>query len=118
MQNTERQMREQAYRSKLHEPTAHLIGDTPDFLARINEPDVNISIWQRPSIDQIERELVSLMPRGLTDVRCHCNLNKFDAAVKRLMANQGFSTDLFEHWQEDLLSNARIYFPLIGGGEE
>ena len=59
MQNTERQMRGQAYRSKLHEPTAHLIGDTPDFLARINEPDVNISIWQRPSIDQIERTCVS-----------------------------------------------------------
>ena len=115
MQNTERQMREQAYRSKLHEPTAHLIGNTPDILARINEPDVNISIWQRPSIDQIERELVSLTPRDLPNFRCHCNLNKFDADVTRLMANQGLSTDLFEHWREDLLSIARIYFPLTRG---
>ena len=30
MQNTERQMRVQAYKPKPHEPAAHLIGDTPD----------------------------------------------------------------------------------------
>ena len=82
------------------------------FLARINEPDVNICIWQRPSIDQIEREVVSLTPRDLPDVRCHCTLNKFNAAVTRLMANQGLSTDLFKHWRDYLLDIARIYFPL------
>ena len=115
MLNTDRQMRAQAYRSNPHEPIAQLIGDTPDILARINEPDVNICVWQRPSIDKIERELVSLAPRDLPDVRCHCNLNKFDAAVTRLMANQGLSTDLFKHWREDLLNIARIYFPLTRG---
>jgi hypothetical protein len=115
MQNTDRQIRAQTYRSNPHKPIAHLIGDTPDILARINEPDVNICIWQRPSIDQIERELASLTPRDLPDVRCRCNLNKFDAAVTRLMANQGLSTDLFKHWREDLLSIARIYFPLTRG---
>ena len=115
MQNTERQMRAQAYRSRPHEPIAHLIGDTPDILARINELCVNICIWQRPSIDQIERELASLTPRDLPDVRCHCTLNNFDAAVTRLMANQGLSTDLFKHWREDLLNIARIYFPLTKG---
>ena len=97
MQHTEEQMRVQAYVPKPHELTAHLIGDTPAILARIIEPDVNICIWQRPSIDQIERELVSLTPRGLPDVRCHCTLNNFDAAVTSLMASQGLVTDLFKH---------------------
>ena len=115
MQNTERQMRAQAYRSRPHEPIAHLIGDTPDILARINELCVNICIWQRPSIDQIERELASLTPRDLPDVRCHCTLNNFDAAVTSLMASQGLATDLFKHWREDLLNIARIYFPQTKG---
>ena len=90
-------MRVQANRPKPHELRAHLIGDTSAILARINDPDVNICIWQRPSIDQIETELVSLTPRDLPDVRCHCTLNNFDAAVTRLMANQGLSIDLFKH---------------------
>ena len=58
---------------------------------------------------------MSLPPRDSPDVRCHCNLSKFDAAVKKLMANQGLSTDLFRHWREHLLSIARIYFPLARG---
>ena len=112
MRYTDRQMRVQADRPKLHERTAHLIGDTPAILARISEPDVNMCVWQRPSIDQIERELVCLTPRDLPDVRCHCTLNNFDAAVTGLMANQGLSPDLFKRWREDLLNIARIYFPL------
>ena len=112
MRYTDRQMRVQADRPKLHERTAHLIGDTPAILARISEPDVNMCVWQRPSIDQIERELVCLTPRDLPDVRCHCTLNNFDAAVTGLMGNQGLSPDLFKRWREDLLNIARIYFPL------
>ena len=115
MRYTDRQMRVQADRPKLHERTSHLIGDTPDILARISEPGVNICIWQRPSIDQINRELVSLTPRDLPDVRSHCTLNNFDAAVTGLMANQGLSPDLFKHWRKDLLSIARVYFPLTKG---
>ena len=115
MRYTDRQMRVQADRPKLHERTSHLIGDTPDILARISEPGVNICIWQRPSIDQINRELVSLTPRDLPDVRSHCTLNNFDAAVTGRMANQGLSPDLFKHWREDLLSIARVYFPLTKG---
>ena len=115
MRYTDRQMRVQADRPKLHERTSHLIGDTPDILARISEPGVNICIWQRPSIDQINRELVSLTPRDLPDVRSHCTLNNFDAAVTGLMANQGLSPDLFKHWRGDLLNIARVYFPLTKG---
>ena len=115
MRYTDRQMRVQADRPKLHERTSHLIGDTPDILARISEPGVNICVWQRPSIDQINRELVSLTPRDLPDVRSHCTLNNFDAAVTGLMANQGLSPDLFKHWRGDLLNIARVYFPLTKG---
>ena len=115
MLGTEEQMRAQTDRPKPHELTSHLIGDTPDILARISEPGVNICIWQRPSIDQINRELVSLTPRDLPDVRSHCTLNNFDAAVTGLMANQGLSPDLFKHWRGDLLNIARVYFPLTKG---
>jgi hypothetical protein len=115
MQDADRQMRSQAHRLRPHELTTHLIGNTPGILARISEPDVNMCVWQRPSIDQIERELVSLTPRDLPDLRCPCTLNKFDAAVTGLMANQGLSPDLFKHWREDLLNIARAYFPLTGG---
>ena len=66
MQSTEEQMRVQACRPKPYELTAHLIGHTPAILARIIEPDVNICIWQRPLIDKIERELVSLTPQDLS----------------------------------------------------
>ena len=115
MRYTDRQMRVQTDRPEPHELTSHLIGDTPDILERISEPDVNICIWQRPSIDQINRELVSLTPRDLPDVRSHCTLNNFDAAVTGLMANQGLSPDLFKHWRGDLLNIARVYFPLTKG---
>ena len=115
MQSTEEQMRVQACRPKPYELTAHLIGHTPAILARIIEPDVNICIWQRPLIDKIERELVSLTPQDLPDVRCHCTLNNFDAAVTSLMASQGLATDLFKHWREDLLNIAHIYFPQAKG---
>ena len=115
MLGTEEQMRAQTDRPKPHELTSHLIGDTPDILTRISEPDVNMCVWQRPSIDQIEGELMSLTPRDLPDVRCHCTLNNFDAAVTGLMANQGLSPDLFNHWRGDLLNIARVYFPLTKG---
>lgn len=98
-----------------HELTAHLISDAPAILSRINEPDVNICIWRRPPIDQIDRELVSLRPRDLPDIRDHCTLNNFDAAITGLMARQGLSADLFKYWREDLLNIARVYFPLTKG---
>ena len=108
-------MRVQTDRLKPHELTSHLIGDTPDILARINEPDVNMCIWQRAPIDQIEGELMSLTPRDLPDVRCHCTLSNFESAVTGLMANQGLSPDLFKLWRGDLLNIARVYFPLTKG---
>ena len=104
-------MRMQACWQEPHERTAHLISDSPAILSRINEPDVNICIWQRPPIDQIDRELVSLRPRDLPDVRCHCRLNNFDAAITGLLARQGLSADVFKCWREDLLNIARAYFP-------
>ena len=103
-------MRMQACWQEPHERTAHLISDSPAILSRINEPDVNICIWQRPPIDQIDRELVSLRPRDLPDVRCHCSLNNFDAAITGLLARQGLSVDVFKCWREDLLNITRVIF--------
>ena len=115
MRYTEEQMRAQAHRLEPLEPAAHLIGDSPAILARISEPDVNICVWQRSPVNQIEGELMSLTPRDLPDVRCHCTLNNFDASVTGLMANQKLLPDLFKLWREDLLNIARIYFPLTRG---
>ena len=46
---------------------------------------------------------MSLTPRDLPDVRCHCTLNNFDAAVTSLMASQGLATDPgaeLENWSQ------------------
>ena len=60
-------MRMQACWQEPHERTAHLTCDSPAIVSRINEPDVNICIWQRPR--SIRSTNWYHLARDLPDVR-------------------------------------------------
>jgi len=93
------------------------IGAESEILRQILDPDVNLSLWQRPDRADISQELSALAPSDLPDVRCSTSLETFDDDVSMLLEEQGFDPSAFPNWRADLLSLADYYFSVSGRRE-
>ncbi len=89
-------------------------GHQPDVLQQILDPNVNLSLWQRPPQTAITRELSLLQASHLPDVRCPTSLEAFDDDVLTLLQQQGLDPRLLENWRVDMRRLAEIYFSVSG----
>lgn len=92
----------------------HVAGQQADVLSRILEPDVNLSLWQRPPQSAISAELSLLRAVHLPDVRCRTSRLSFDDDVSALLREQGLDPLAFPHWRRDLCRLATAFFGLSG----
>ncbi|MBT2968409.1 MAG: hypothetical protein B6D72_08130 [gamma proteobacterium symbiont of Ctena orbiculata] len=92
--------------------TSHIIGDSPDVMRQVLDPSVNLCLWQRPVQPAVIRELSSLHPSDLPDVRCPTSLNSFDDDVSTLLQQQGLDPLAFKNWHVDLRRLADLYFSI------
>jgi len=88
----------------------HIIGDNPDVLRQVLDPNVNLCLWRRPGQPAITRELSSLRASDLPDVRCSTSLRSFDDDVNALLQQQGLHPLAFKNWRVDLRLLADFYF--------
>lgn len=88
----------------------HIVGSRPDVLQRILDPGVNLSLWQRPALPPVIRELLNLQASDLPDVRCPTSLESFDDDVITLLQQQGLDPLDFENWRIDMRRLADLYF--------
>ncbi|MET0081339.1 MAG: DUF1826 domain-containing protein, partial [Candidatus Thiodiazotropha lotti] len=82
--------------------TAHITGDQPGVLSAIQNPGVNLSLWQRPAQSSIVEELITLQASALPDVRCATSLESFDYDVSTLLLQQDLDPSAFKNWRNDL----------------
>lgn len=69
--------------------SAHLLSEDPDVLAHINEPGVNLCLWQRTGQQVIERELAELCAAKLPDQRMPTSKASFDDDISGFMLQHG-----------------------------
>ncbi|NQX90206.1 MAG: DUF1826 domain-containing protein [Halioglobus sp.] len=82
--------------------SAHKIGDSVSVLYSITDPDVNLSLWQRPVHMAIRKEVSRLHASSLRDVRCPTSPDAFDADVCALMLHQGTDPVAFNSLRADM----------------
>lgn len=104
-------MHQAVAKPELKAPAApHVVGNQPDVLRHILDPGLNLGLWKRPSQTAIARELSSLQPSDLPDVRRATSLDAFDDDVSALLLLQGLNPRAFKNWRADLCRLADIYF--------
>lgn len=95
----------------------HRVSSEPDVLPEILETGVNLCLWQRPVQAEVVREVSSLEPHDLPDVRCTVQLASFDEDVSALLQQYNLDPKEFRHWRADLHRLAEIYFGISGDRE-
>jgi len=90
----------------------HTAGNQPDVLRHILDPDVNLSLWQRPAQQEVTRELLPLQATHLPDVRCSTSPVSFDDDVSALLQQQGLDPLAFANWRIDLGQLAALFFDI------
>lgn len=98
-------------------PSTHAIGSEPDVLEKVREEEVNLALWQRLSNVKIQRELASLNPGHLPDLRRRTSLFSFDEDVERLLLEQGLHPQKFEHLRADLKDLVKLLGAVSGSDE-
>ena len=93
----------------------HLLAEDARILHRINEHEVNLSLWRRKPLESIIREIAGLRATDLPDVRCRTSRAAFGADVGRLLQEQGLDPRAFGAWIADLRELAEMFFGLCMG---
>lgn len=96
-------------------PPQHLLGEDPRVLHRINEPGVNLSLWQRRPLEVVAREVAHLRATDLPDVRCRTSAATFDEDIAALLTRQGLDPQAFGAWLADLRRLTELFSVLCTG---
>jgi hypothetical protein len=99
------------------ETPRHLLGEDPRILHRINEPEVNLSLWQRTPLQTVAGEVAGLLATDLPDVRCRTSSATFDEDMGALLKGQGLDPQAFSGWLADLRGLADHFFS-VGAGRD
>lgn len=97
------------------EGPSHLLGADSGVLHHINEPDVNMGLWQRKPLEDVVREVSRLRATDLPDVRCRTSAATFDRDIRSLMAGQGLGPQSFRAWLADLRQLSELFFGVCAG---
>lgn len=81
---------------------SHAISDRPEILQLIAEPNVNLSLWQRPPVAEVARELEALEASRLPDTRRESSAETFDADVRDYLRTHGLEPESFTHLRADM----------------
>jgi hypothetical protein len=84
-------------------------------LHRINDPEVNLSLWRRTPLDTIVREVAWLRATDLPDSRCRTSATRFDQDIGALLKRQGLDPQAFRAWLADLRRLADLFFAVCAG---
>jgi len=93
------------------------IGPESEILRQILNPEVNLSLWQRPHHVEISQELSTLMTSDSLEIRCSTSLESFDNDLNEMLTQQGFNPSKFPNWRTDLQKLADCYFGVSGQHE-
>ena len=95
----------------------HAVGGQRHILHEINNPDVNLSLWQRPAQEAVIGELAALQATQLRDMRRSTNLDSFDSDVSLLLEQQGLDPQAFKNLRADL-HRLTVLFSDVSGSHE
>lgn len=96
------------------ETPRHLLGEHPRVLHRIQESEVNLSLWRRTPLEMVAREVARLRAADLPDVRCPTSAATFGADIDALLQRQGLDPRAFSAWRADLHRVAGLFFAVSG----
>ena len=95
----------------------HRVDRHPVVLKQIEEPDVNLCLWERAPQTAIEQELAVLAAHQLVDIRRVTSATTFAEDVRSLFLEQALDPDQFAQFRADLEQLAERFFGIVGGGE-
>lgn len=97
------------------ETPRHLVGEDPRILHRINDPEVNLSLWQRKPLETVAGEVAALSATDLPDIRCRTSSTTFDEDIGALLKGQDLDPQAFSGWLADLRGLADLFFAVCAG---
>jgi len=92
-----------------------ITSNTPEVLRSILDPNVNLTLWQRPEQNPVARELARLSALSLRDVRRGTSLKSFDEDLIELLLQQGLEPSDFENLRKDMKRLIKIFSPISKG---
>ena len=89
---------------------AHLASDSPEVLAELKDPAVNLVVWRRQAQPCVTRELASAQPIVRSDRRNDTTPATFRLDVAEYLSSLNLDPSAFEHLMTDLERVARQFF--------
>lgn len=83
-------------------PSSRQFCSTIDGLASVFAPGVNLALWQRPPVAEVERELLALGASALPDVRRRTSPETVRADCASVLEERGLGAHRFRRWIEDI----------------
>jgi len=93
----------------------HLLGEDPEILHCINEPELNLSLWQRAPLASVAREVAYLRATDLPDVRCRTSAATFEEDIGALLMRRGLDPQAFGGWLADLRRLTNLFCVICAG---
>ncbi|AQA18610.1 hypothetical protein BST95_10550 [Halioglobus japonicus] len=94
---------------------AHQQGEQIRILETISNPEVNLSLWQRPEEHRVALEAATLATHPLRDARRPTSLTSFDEDVCALLQLQGVNPANYEALRADMFMLTQLFAPLTEG---
>lgn len=95
----------------------HALANTSDVLEQINDPAVNLAVWQRAVDDEITRELSATpLPMG-ADLYSPTSPTSFEEDVARILVQQGLFPERCSSLRADMQRLATRFFAISDRNE-
>lgn len=103
--------------ARADESSPHILGTQPEVLRNIQNPGVNLCLWQRAPQADIAREVAILAPGQFPDRRLKTTQRTFSSDVTALLRDKGLDPADFKHLLVDTCAIADQFFAVSGDRE-